>query len=274
MDNNLFKVKHNSWLSILFGSFAIKNSEISNELYEFSTIAFRHLRWISRELKALHVEYNYDRLELNIEHNTTHEFLKSIISTISSASLYYKKSILFERIKTDEHYMLSRLNSMLISCKDETITAFNRGMKYENRELNPKQTSSLVKFLFEESYKEYELILVYAYMQNHTDSIQENDIFQDLIDESQYHLKSFGTMMSKLGILSLPRELHEKTYKIDDVSKFIVDGIKEEEAAKEMCKALSAEVNDKDLSKFFDFINYQESYHIDLMKKLLSDVTH
>ena len=75
--------------------------------------------------------------------------------------------------------------------------------------------------------------------------------------------------MAKLGILALPRELHEMTYIIKNLEQFVTDGIAEEEAAKVMCKELSDAIKDEDLSKFFDFINYQESYHIELMKKLL-----
>ena len=78
-------------------------------------------------------------------------------------------------------------------------------------------------------------------------------------------------MMAKLGILALPRELHERTYKITDVKKFILDGIKEEEAAKEMCRELAASINDDELAKFFTFIDNQESYHIEIMKGLLND---
>jgi rubrerythrin len=78
-------------------------------------------------------------------------------------------------------------------------------------------------------------------------------------------------MMAKLGILALPRELHELTYKIEDLDKFIVDGIAEEEAAKEMCRELSGSINNEELSKFFDFIDAQENYHIELMKSLLNE---
>ena len=55
-------------------------------------------------------------------------------------------------------------------------------------------------------------------------------------------------------------------------SKFFKDGINEELAAKEECKKLSEAVaNDsQELSKFFDFINYQENYHIALMKDALA----
>jgi len=106
-------------------------------------------------------------------------------------------------------------------------------------------------------------------MQARTKDLLQFDIYQDLIDESHFHLKSFGNMMARLGILALPRELHEMTYIVKDLDQFIKDGIDEEIAAKEMCKELSDAINDKKLSKFFDFINYQENYHIELMKKLL-----
>jgi len=140
---------------------------------------------------------------------------------------------------------------------------------WQGKDLDQEQIDALTLFLFEESYKEYELILVYAYMQARTQNSLHFNVFQDLVDESHFHLKSFGNMMAKLGILGLPRELHEMTYIVKDLNKFVVDGIAEEEAAKVMCKELSDAVKDEELSKFFDFINFQENYHIELMKKLL-----
>jgi rubrerythrin len=106
-------------------------------------------------------------------------------------------------------------------------------------------------------------------MQARTNSLKHYNIYQDLVDESYFHLKSFGNMMARLGILALPRELHEMTYIVKDLDQFIKDGIDEEIAAKEMCKELSDAIHDEKLSKFFDFINYQENYHTELMKKLL-----
>ena len=83
-------------------------------------------------------------------------------------------------------------------------------------------------YVFEESYKEYELILVYFYMQTYTDSRTQFDIYDDLINESHFHLKSFGNMMALMGILSLPREVHEMSYKITDLHAFVLNGIDEE----------------------------------------------
>jgi RNA-binding protein YhbY len=78
--------------------------------------------------------------------------------------------------------------------------------------LDASSTQALVRFLFEESYKEYELVMVYSYMQIHIDNLQWYDIFDDLIYESYFHLKSFGNLMSDLGILSIPRTIIESIY--------------------------------------------------------------
>jgi hypothetical protein len=198
------------------------------------------------------------------------DVIKSLKEVTLQSMQLYTDTILHQRVKTDDEYLLEYLEQVL---KDESnnakITAFNMQRKYLDKNLAQEQIDALTLFLFEESYKEYELILVYAFMQARTDSLIQFNVFQDLIDESHFHLKSFGNMMAKLGILALPRELHELTYIVKDLKQFVTDGIAEEEAAKVMCKELSDAIKDEELSKFFDFINFQESYHIELMKKLL-----
>jgi trans-2-enoyl-CoA reductase len=79
-------------------------------------------------------------------------------------------------------------------------------------------------------------------------------------------------MMSKMGLLALPRVLSKRVYQFDDLEKFLIDGIEEEENAKELCVQLANDINNESLSPFFNFINYQESYHIELMKKALNFV--
>jgi len=130
-----------------------------------------------------------------------------------------------------------------------------------------------VQFLFEEIYKEYELIITYTYSQIHTDSAKLALIFEDLIYESLYHLKSFCAIAAKLGMLAVPRVVMKEVYKFDDLKKFLEDGIQEELAAKEQCKALSSAIKDEELSRFFEFINYQEDYHITLMQEALASIS-
>jgi len=74
-----------------------------------------------------------------------------------------------------------------------------------------------------------------------------------------------------MGILAVPRIVMKELYQVTDIIQFLNDGIDEELAAKEECKKLADAVGEDsiELSKFFDFINYQENYHIALMKDAL-----
>jgi rubrerythrin len=268
--SNLYKKKHELWLHITFASFAINDEEIKSRLYEFSLIAFRHMKWIGSDILDNGNNYNYDRSMKLFKRSTVFEVIEALVGEVKNIQTVYAETILGKRCQTDDAYLLEYLSQILKNAtNNKEVTAFNMQRKWLDKNLEQEQIDALTMFLFEESYKEYELILVYAFMQARTDDSLQFSIFQDLIDESHFHLKSFGNMMAKMGILALPRELHEMTYVIKDLEKFVTDGIAEEEAAKVMCKELSDAIKDEELSKFFDFINYQESYHIELMKKLL-----
>jgi hypothetical protein len=272
--NPLYTAKHRVWLSLTFASLAIEDEEIKSKLYDFSLIAFRHMKWIGEFILESGEDYNYDRDGLMLyRREDVFEILKALKEEIINLETHYSDTTLFQRIQTDEKYFVEYIDTLLQDERNNhPITAFNMQRKWEDRNLEQSQIDALTLFLFDESYKEYELILVYAYMQTRTNNALYYNVFQDLIDESHFHLKSFGNMMAKLGILALPRELHELTYIVDDLEKFIVDGIAEEEAAKIQCKELSDAIKDEELSKFFDFINYQENYHIELMQKLLRNL--
>ncbi len=267
---NLFQAKHELWLHILFSSFAIKDPIIKEKLYEMSQIAFRHLKWIASSYRQDNNYYNYKRSEISIKHDDVFKTLLHLKERIHHCQENYKENELFFRIQEDEKYLISVIDSWLndLTC-NAPITAFNKNLNYQNKELSVKQRDALILFLFEETYKEYELILIYFYMQNYTDSLLHFNVYQDLVDESHFHLKSFGNMLGELGLLALPREVHEMSYKITDLKAFILNGIDEELNAKEECRKLAQAVQDSELETFFNFINYQENYHIELMKKLL-----
>jgi hypothetical protein len=268
--NKLYQQKHELWLSITFASFAINDEDIKSRLYEFSLIAFRHMKWLASDILEKGDNYNYDRKMVLYKQENVFDVINTLVTEVKSVQNNYADDILGNRMRTDDNYLLEYLSQILKNEKNnQIITAFNMKREWLDKNLAQDQIDALTMFLFEESYKEYELILVYAYMQARTNDALHFNVFQDLIDESHFHLKSFGNMMAKMGILALPRELHEMTYVVKDLVKFVVDGIAEEEAAKVMCKELSDAIKDEELSKFFDFINYQESYHIELMKKLL-----
>lgn len=272
MTNNLFKHKHQLWLRIAFASFSIQNPLIKSRLYEFSQIEFRHLKWLAQSLYESAISYDYERNpQFTCESESLSSLLSTAITEIESLHSMYDDSLLCERMKHDEAYIHSTLSHYL-TLEDELLSAFDRKRHWQDAPLNDDETNALTLFLFEELYKEYELIMIYFYRQIRATTPAQVTYFQDLIDESHFHLRSFGEMMAKLGILALPRVLHPRTYHITDMEKFLRDGIVEEENAKEECRKLSGSIRDEKLSRFFEFINYQESYHIEIMKKLLKDI--
>jgi len=269
--NEIYQAKHELWLKILFTSFAIKDEVIKSELYEMANMSYRHLKWLSNMLKDKNIEYDYDKGAIDIEKSSNFEYLSYLINEIKLVMKEYDPDdVLFARMLSDEYYFITRLNIVLSSSdNDAKITAFNKQRVYKNKDLDKTSTDAFTIFLFEETYKEYELIFVYAYMQNYTTDILQYNVYQDLIDESHYHLKCFGNMLSEMGILAIPRTLMKEIYKRSDIKQFLVDGIDEEKAAKEECIKLAKAVKDEELSKFFEFINFQENYHIELMQKAI-----
>jgi len=273
MDATLFRAKHQLWLRIAFMSFSVNDEKVKSRLYEFSQIEFRHLKWLAQSLYENTISYDYERdPQFNIESNSFFSLLHTTINEIKSLHLVYDDTPLSQRMFHDEHYILSTLDGYIQSSSDEPISAFNRSRQWPNAVLSTPEIDALTLFLFEELYKEYELIMIYFYRQIRASTPLQVTHFQDLIDESHFHLRSFGEMMAKMGILALPRTLHPRTYQITDMEKFLRDGIIEEENAKEECRKLSSSIRDEKLSNFFEFINYQESYHIEIMKKLLGEV--
>jgi len=274
IDATLFKRKHQLWLRIAFLSFSLSDPWVKNRLYEFSQIEFRHLKWLAQSLYENHSAYDYERdPKFNIESESFFTLVHTTINEIKTLHLLYGATPLCERMRHDEDYILSTLNAYLEKLSlDEPLKAFDRSRHWPDALLSAAEIDALTLFLFEELYKEYELIMVYFYRQIRAATPSQVSHFQDLIDESHFHLRSFGEMMAKMGILSLPRTLHPRTYEITDMGRFLRSGILEEENAKEECRKLSSSITDEKLSSFFEFINFQESYHIEIMKKLLKEM--
>ena len=274
IDGSLFQRKHQLWLRITFMSFSVNDPWVKNRLYEFSKIEFRHLKWLAQSLYENNVAYDYERdPKFTIESESFFTLVKTTVNEINNLHLLYGESVLCERMKHDENYILITLHTYLEKLTlDEPLSAFNRERHWPDALLSESETDALTLFLFEELYKEYELIMIYFYTQIRATTPAQVSHFQDLMDESHFHLKSFGEMMAKMGILALPRALHPRTYQIEDMDKFLTAGIVEEENAKEECRKLSSSIHDEKLSSFFEFINFQESYHIEIMKKLLGEL--
>ncbi len=270
MQSNIFQKKHQLWLTVLFGAFSVKDEVIFDTLYDFAMIEYRHLVWLGDALVVEKVAFNYDKETIDFQAKDNFELFTIMIEALKEIQSHYHDNTMFKRFASDESYFIEKLGFLLEEEKNNApITAFDKSRKMEGFELDQSQTDALTLFLFEESYKEYELILVYTYSNFYNDSKILGSIFSDLIYESHFHLKSFARMMSKMGLLSVPRTIMKQVYQFDDLAQFLVDGIKEEEAAKEECLKLASEVNHRELSAFFTFINYQENYHIALMEKAL-----
>jgi len=260
---------HEAWLSTLMAGF-MSSGVNKQRLFDFSDILFRHFTWIEREMVLAGEAYNYDRDTIPIKVVKLSVILHNIIERLNQIDLQLMSVSpdLSHRITHDLKYITGAMALL----DDEDITAFNTQRKLDNLELSDEATDALTLFLFEESYKEYELIMIYNYLKAHSDDAYINRIFQILVDESFFHLKSFGDMMAKMGILGVPRIVNKELYQIEDIKGFFLAGIDEELAAKEECRKLSEAVgaNSPELAKFFDFINNQENYHIALMKDALA----
>jgi rubrerythrin len=253
---------HHAWLATQFTSFM----SAEDKLYDYSQILFRHFTWVEQRLVQQGIAYSYDRSDVPIRV----ERLKPMLASLQK--LYGELLALCESATDDPLFFrivkdLEFLHGAVQSFEDREITAFSGKRDY--LDLPEEARDALTLFLFEESYKEYELIMVYNYAKAHSGDAYLNRMFQILIDESFFHLKSFGELMAKMGILAVPRMIMQDIYKFDDLSVFLRDGIDEEIAAKGECKELAAKITDPGLSKFFECINYQEDYHIALMEDAL-----
>ncbi|BCD62603.1 hypothetical protein NitYY0826_C1485 [Nitratiruptor sp. YY08-26] len=268
--SELFRKKHVLWLKILFGGFSLPKGEWFDTLLDFANIEYRHLKWLALEIVENGEDFDWDREHIELDFENSTELFQELIKDLEAIQNEYGNTALFERIKSDESYMLFILRKMVIQEPIE-IHSFKRHLSYKN--LDGESLSALVQFLFEEIYKEYELIITYTYSQIHTNHKELALIFEDLIYESMYHLKTFCVIAAKLGILGVPRAVMKDVYRFSDLKQFLQDGIEEELAAKEQCKALSSAIKDEELSKFFDFINNQENYHIALMQKAVTYIT-
>jgi len=261
---------HEVWLETMMAGF-MSSQEKREQLFDFAAIFFRHFTWLENELIKIGETYDYDRDMVSIEVEKLSDLLHHIIKKLSALDLQLTGSpdrMLAHRISSDIHYIISVMRKM----EDERIGAFSRALRYPGVVLSKEATQAFTRFLFEESYKEYELILIYNYLKAHSDDAYLNRIFQILIDESQFHFKSFGNMMAKMGILSVPRIVMKELYEVEDIVQFLEDGIEEELTAKEECRVLSEAVGKEsaELAAFFDFITMQEDYHITLMKEALA----
>ncbi|MBD3807836.1 MAG: hypothetical protein IE880_03865 [Epsilonproteobacteria bacterium] len=272
--NSILVMIHEIWLETLMAAFMSNESSTKQKLFDFSNIFFRHFNWVENALIKANSEYDYNRNTIPIKVENLKVIIGDIIRRLNTLELSLvncEDNALASRIGSDIKYIIFALSNI----QDETVYAFNINRVLDGVELSDEATDALTMFLFEESYKEYELIMIYNYLKAHSKEQNLIRIFQILIDESFYHLKQFAQMMSDMGILGVPRIIAKELYQVESVVEFLKNGINEELNAKEECRKLSLAVANENasLAKFFDFINNQENYHIELMKEALAQYT-
>lgn len=268
--NNILIQIHEIWLETLMAGFMSKECSTKQKLFDFSNIFFRHFNWIENSLIKQNIDYDYNRNTIPIKADNLQIITGDIVRRLNMLELSFvncEDDALSGRIGSDIDYIIFSLQNM----PDEKVNAFDMNRVLGDIELSEDATDALTMFLFEESYKEYELIMIYNYLKAHSKEQNLIRIFQILIDESFYHLKQFGQMMSDMGILGVPRIIAKELYQVENIVEFLENGINEELNAKEECKKLSQAVARENaaLAKFFDCINYQENYHIELMREAL-----
>lgn len=267
----LFKEVHELWLATQFTGFMSQTSS-RQALYEYANIFFKHLTWLENDFIKNRVTYTYSVNHVPIKVTQLSQMITNLLQRIESIEAQLKScqdTHITHRMQSDFNY----IKAALMALPDEEVNyAFNTQRHYPNVELSDEARDALTLFLFEESYKEYELIMVYNYSKANSQDAFLNRIFQILIDESFFHLRSFGQMMATMGILGVPRSIMEEVYKFDNLEEFLKEGIQEEIGAKEECKKLAAAVSESSehFASFFTFINNQENYHIALMEEALA----
>lgn len=270
--NSILVMIHEVWLETLMAGFMSNEQSSKQKLFDFSNIFFRHFTWVENALIKANCEYDYNRNTIPIKVESLQVIIGDIIRRLNALELSLincDDDALAGRIQSDINYIAFALSNIA----DEKVNSFDMGRVLGGVELSNDATDALTMFLFEESYKEYELIMIYNYLKAHSKEQNLIRIFQILIDESFYHLKQFGQMMSDMGILGVPRIIAKELYQVESVVEFLENGINEELNAKEECRKLSLAVANENvtLAKFFDFINNQENYHIELMKEALKE---
>ncbi|MCK4441012.1 MAG: hypothetical protein KAU90_03340, partial [Sulfurovaceae bacterium] len=206
--NKLFQEVHELFLATQFTGF-MSQTKSRLTLYEYANIFFKHLTWLENYFIKRGEEYNYNINQVPIKVSQISGMYHNIIERINSieSKLEECKDInITNRMISDFTYIKASIEKF----PDENVeSAFDTKRKYPNVELTNEARDALTIFLFEETYKEYELIMVYNYSKANSNDAFLNRIFQILIDESFFHLRSFGQMMAEMGILGVPRGLME-----------------------------------------------------------------
>ena len=76
--DQIYQLKHELWLKILFSSFALKDEKHKSYIYDMANIEFRHMKWLSNNMKEQNISYNYDKYAIDMPNQSVFEILEYI----------------------------------------------------------------------------------------------------------------------------------------------------------------------------------------------------
>lgn len=266
----MLKRKQELWLKVMYAAYVTKNKALADVIEDFAFIEFRHFTWVLQEYVDAKKTFDFDIEPFYTKKETTFEVYADVVEELKAIRETYPAGATYKRIASDEEYFIGKLESiMAVEADNETITAFNDEKKYPGKDLNDQQVGALEHFLTAETFKEYELTILYSYLNARISDKVRANVFMTLAHESIFHMKKFCEMSSSMGLLALVRSLPKSLYENINLIEYFQANIDEEVDARKDCEILSEKIGDKELGDFFMFIANEETYHIELLTKAL-----
>ena len=270
----LIRFEHESFIKFIYASVMVKEPDVRHKLEDIAMFKYRHMVWAMQDAVNAGAKFtmDFDEKEIaKIKVPTEEELLEVLIDDLDSNIAFYNgiDDPTINRLRSDDSYFIEELRRLDV---EGEITAFNEKKELPGIELDEEAKSALVFFLMEETFKEYELIVIYSYLKVHTDVAVALSAFTDLAYDSIYHLKRFAELAAKMGVLTLPRPIPHEKYENIGIVEFLKQNIEEEMDAEKQCLILAEKIGNKELSDFLLFISRQEVYHGELLQRALNAI--
>ncbi len=270
----LIRFEHESFIKFIYASVMVKDEAAKHFLNDVALFKYRHMLWSMQDAVNKNIKFNMDFNEREIEKikvKTEEDLLEVLIDDLDQNIALYEgiDDPTINRLRSDDQYFLEEIKKLEL---EGEITAFNEHKELPGIDLDENAKSALTFFLMEETFKEYELIVIYSYLKVHTNITVAQSAFIDLAYDSIYHLKRFATLASKMGVLTLPKPIPHERYKNIGIVEFLKENIEEEMNAEKQCLILAEKIGNEDLKNFLLFISRQEVYHGELLKRALEAI--
>jgi rubrerythrin len=270
----LIRFQHESFIKFVYASVMAKEANAKYKLSDVALFKFRHLVWCMQDAadKKINFDMDFDEKEIyKLKVKTEEELLEVLIDDLDQNLALYEgvSDATVERLRNDDEFFLKELKRLDMEGR---ISAFDENKTLSGIDLDESQKAALTFFLMEETFKEYELITIYAYLKVHTDVEVASSAFMDLAYDSIYHLKRFADLAAKMGILTLPRPIPHEKYQNIGLVEFLKENIQEELDAEKQCLILAEKIGNEHLKEFLLFISRQEVYHGELLQRALNAI--